>query len=76
MTEDFDLVVIGGGPAGSTLASFVAIKGHRVLLLERERGSDAHAGVGFPAPVLLFGLPTNLDISPKRTTESYKPLKI
>ncbi|AKT41163.1 tryptophan halogenase [Chondromyces crocatus] len=32
----FDLIVIGGGPGGSTLASFVAMRGHRVLLLERE----------------------------------------
>jgi halogenation protein CepH len=35
--EIFDLIVIGGGPAGSTLAAFVAMQGHRVLLLERER---------------------------------------
>jgi FAD-dependent halogenase len=33
---DYDLVVIGGGPAGSSLASFVAMQGHRVLLMERE----------------------------------------
>jgi halogenation protein CepH len=36
-TEIFDLVVIGGGPGGATLATFVAMQGHRVLLLERER---------------------------------------
>lgn len=35
-TDDFDLIVVGGGPAGSTAASFVAMQGHRVLLLERE----------------------------------------
>jgi FAD-dependent halogenase len=34
---DFDLIALGGGPAGSTLASFVAMQGHRVLLLEREK---------------------------------------
>lgn len=33
----FDLVVVGGGPAGSTLATLVAREGHRVLLLERLR---------------------------------------
>jgi FAD-dependent halogenase len=33
----YDLIVIGGGPSGSTLASFVAMGGHRVLLLEKER---------------------------------------
>lgn len=32
-----DVVVIGGGPAGSTLAALVAMQGHRVLVLEKER---------------------------------------
>lgn len=35
--DSYDLIVIGGGPGGSTVASFVAMQGHRVLLLERER---------------------------------------
>jgi halogenation protein CepH len=34
--NEFDVVVVGGGPAGSTLGSLVAMQGHRVLLLERE----------------------------------------
>jgi halogenation protein CepH len=34
---DFDLIVLGGGPGGSTVASFTAMQGHRVLLLEREK---------------------------------------
>ena len=32
-----DVVVIGGGPAGSTMASFLAKKGHDVTVLESER---------------------------------------
>lgn len=32
----YDTIVIGGGPAGSTVATLVAEQGHRVLLLERE----------------------------------------
>lgn len=35
--EKFDVIVIGGGPAGSTVSTFVATRGHKVLLLERER---------------------------------------
>jgi FAD-dependent halogenase len=35
-SEEFDVVVVGGGPAGSTLSSLVAKRGTRVLLLERE----------------------------------------
>jgi len=34
--EEFDVVVAGGGPGGSTVASLVAMRGHRVLLLEKE----------------------------------------
>jgi halogenation protein CepH len=34
--EEFDLIVVGGGPAGSTLATFVAMQKHRVLLIEKE----------------------------------------
>ncbi|NBH07212.1 tryptophan 7-halogenase [Amycolatopsis sp. SID8362] len=33
---EFDVVVVGGGPGGSTAAGLVAADGHRVLLLERE----------------------------------------
>jgi halogenation protein CepH len=34
--EQFDVIVVGGGPAGSVAASFVAMQGNRVLLLEKE----------------------------------------
>lgn len=36
-TETFDLIVVGGGPGGSTLASLVAAEGHNVLLLEKDK---------------------------------------
>jgi halogenation protein CepH len=32
----YDLVVVGAGPAGATLATVVALEGYRVLLLDRE----------------------------------------
>ncbi|TCB96760.1 FAD-dependent oxidoreductase [Micromonospora zingiberis] len=35
--DDYDVVVVGGGPCGSTVATLVAMQGHRVLLLEKER---------------------------------------
>lgn len=34
---EFDVVVIGGGPGGSTAATLIAKDGHRVLLVEREK---------------------------------------
>lgn len=35
-TEQYDVCVVGGGPGGSTAATFVAMCGHRVLLVEKE----------------------------------------
>jgi FAD-dependent halogenase len=35
--EEYDLIVLGGGPGGSNLAALTALQGHRVLLLEREK---------------------------------------
>ena len=35
--EYADLIVAGGGPAGSTLAALVAMQGHKVVVLEKER---------------------------------------
>ena len=34
---EFDLIVIGAGPAGSTTAALLAEKGRRVLVLEKEK---------------------------------------
>jgi halogenation protein CepH len=34
--ENVDVVVVGGGPGGSTVASLIAMQGHRVVLLEKE----------------------------------------
>ena len=43
-TQNHDVVVIGGGPAGSSAAGFLAQKGVRVLLLEREHFPRYHIG--------------------------------
>ncbi len=42
--NQYDAIVIGGGPAGSTAASVLASKGRRVLLLEREKFPRYHVG--------------------------------
>src|SRR5580765_5322263 len=39
-----DVVVIGGGPAGSTVSTLIAQRGYRVELFERERFPRFHIG--------------------------------
>jgi flavin-dependent dehydrogenase len=39
-----DVVVIGGGPAGSTISTLLSMAGHRVQLFERERFPRFHIG--------------------------------
>jgi flavin-dependent dehydrogenase len=36
MTQKWDVIVVGGGPAGSTAATYLARLGYKVLLLERD----------------------------------------
>ena len=42
--SDFDCIVIGGGPAGSTVATIVSQAGFSVLLVEREKMPRDHVG--------------------------------
>ena len=42
--ESADVIVIGGGPAGATVAALVAQKGHRVVIYEREHFPRFHIG--------------------------------
>ena len=41
---DADVLVIGGGPSGTTTATLIAQQGFRVQLLERERFPRYHIG--------------------------------
>src|SRR5580765_7817519 len=42
--NNFDCIIIGGGPAGSTVATLLADAGHRVLLVERGNFPRFHIG--------------------------------
>ena len=43
-SPDYDAIIIGGGPAGSAAGAVLAEKGHRVLILEREKFPRYHIG--------------------------------
>ncbi|WP_445369291.1 NAD(P)/FAD-dependent oxidoreductase [Methylomonas sp. BW4-1] len=52
---DYDVAVVGGGPAGSTAATLLALYGHKVLLLESGRHPRFHIGesmLPFSEPVI------------------------
>lgn len=43
-TYDYDVIVIGGGPAGSVLGSLLAQAGYRALIIERDIHPRDHVG--------------------------------
>src|SRR6266446_8748396 len=42
--RECDVLVVGGGPAGSTIAAFLAQKGRHVVILEKDRFPRFHIG--------------------------------
>src|SRR6188508_2840615 len=42
--NNYDVIAVGGGPAGCSAAALLAEKGHRVLVLEREKFPRYHIG--------------------------------
>jgi len=44
MNNDYDAILIGGGPAGASASAVLAEYGHRVLVIEREKFPRYHIG--------------------------------
>lgn len=42
--DDFDVIVAGGGPAGTTASTLLAQQGHRVLVIDRDTHPRFHIG--------------------------------
>lgn len=70
--ETFDLVVIGGGPAGSTLSTLVAMQGHKVLLLEGDRFPRYQIGESL-LPSTIHGILPILGVSEEVKAAGFYP---
>jgi len=53
--DDADVIIIGGGPAGSTLATLLAMDGYRALVIEKDIHPRDHVGESLvPSTNLIF----------------------
>lgn len=60
ITHDYDVVVVGGGPAGATAANELALEGYKVLLLERAFRIKPCGGAVPPCLLHEFSIPESL----------------
>jgi geranylgeranyl reductase len=61
--EDYDVAVIGGGPAGATAATELARRGHRVWLLDRPGRIKPCGGAIPPRLIRDFDIPDHLIVA-------------
>ncbi|MDH5664419.1 MAG: NAD(P)/FAD-dependent oxidoreductase [Candidatus Bathyarchaeota archaeon] len=76
-THKFDVLVVGGGPAGLSAAAAVAKGDSRVAVIEKDRGianTIRTSGVTWLPEIEKLGLPRNL-YNPIRRYEIYSPTK-
>lgn len=72
-TETFDVVVIGGGPAGSTAAERLASRGYSVLLLDRGGRVKPCGGAIPPRLIKDFTIPDHLLVARARMARMVSP---
>lgn len=53
MKDQYDCIVVGGGPAGGSAAALIAEAGFSTLLVEREKLPRFHVGESFDAGSVL-----------------------
>ncbi len=72
-TEIFDVVIVGGGPSGSTAAHQLAQQGHSVLLLDRAGRAKPCGGAIPPRLIKDFGIPDSLLVAKARCARMIAP---
>ncbi|MEU1400481.1 tryptophan 7-halogenase [Micromonospora zamorensis] len=68
----FDVVVVGGGPGGSTVSTLVAMQGYRVLLLEKEEFPRYQIGESL-LPSTVHGICRLLGVSKELEKAAFMP---
>ena len=73
MTETYDAVVVGGGPAGATAAGDLARAGRKVLLLDRAGRIKPCGGAIPPRLIRDFGIPDHLLVARAKAARMVSP---
>jgi len=74
--ETFDVVVIGGGPAGATAADDLARAGHSVLMLDRAGRIKPCGGAIPPRLIKDFGIPDDLLVAHATAARMVSPADV
>ncbi len=71
--ETFDVVVIGGGPAGATAANDLALRGRSVLLLDRAGRIKPCGGAIPPRAIRDFDIPETMIVAKINAARMFSP---